>query len=64
MDVATGAVMRYERGGYHVDFERGIVALGLETLTTDTQGRVVVPPTGEAVAVVDETSGLGYVFTP
>ena len=42
---------------------RGFVALGMETLTKDADGRLVVLEAGEAVAVVDEEAGLGYVFT-
>lgn len=62
IDVATGALMRYDKRGYLVVFEEGYVALGVETLPTDTAGRLVVPELGEAVAVVDEGAGLGYVF--
>lgn len=62
VDTATGALMRYDRSGYLVDFEEGYVALGMETLMTDEAGRLIVPPSDEAVAVVDESTGLGYVF--
>ncbi|NNF58730.1 MAG: PEGA domain-containing protein [Rhodothermaceae bacterium] len=62
IDVATGAVSRYDKRGYHVDFERDLVALGLDTLARDAAGRVVVPKPAETVAVLDEAQGLGYVF--
>lgn len=63
IDVATGAVMRYERGGYLADFERGFVAHDVEALPRDDAGRLVVSPAAEAVAVVDKSTGLGYVFS-
>lgn len=62
IDVATGAVSSYDKRGYYVDFERDLVALGIDTLVRDAEGRVVVPETAETVAIVDEAQGLSYVF--
>lgn len=61
IDVATGAVMSYDRKNYTVNMQTGSVSMNLDELRQE-DGSFVVPDLAQQVVVVDEANGLGIVF--
>ena len=62
IDALTGALFKYDKSTYSVDFEEGTVSMRLEDLPRGLQGQYLLPDLDEPIAVVDAETKLTLLF--
>ena len=62
IDALTGALFKYDKSTYRVDFEEGTVSLRLEDLPRGVQGQYLLPDLDKPIAIVDGETKLTLLF--
>lgn len=63
IDIATGALMRYNPKGYDLRLEP-VTAVNARDLPTNAAGHVLVPPSSRSLAIHDAALGVTLVVDP
>ena len=62
IDIATGAVKKYNPKGYRLDLEPESSSFLIDDLPRDAKGSILLPEEMDAILVTDSNTGLTYVF--